>query len=183
MAARCTTPPVAMHHSSGNDAPSSAVRLHCWGGVRSFDAVVLPIPLYLGKVNLPFPLFCHILHTPFIRPELIEQLKICLTLRCIQLLDHAEHITTPLTAQISASKAIDRSICYKVLIIDSKKSRHDFICTVGLELRFAAHPISTFFGNCFLCKFVSLTDLKFTFTIIQRFLSYFTRNIEFPFSF
>ena len=35
MAARCTTPPVAMHHSSGNDAPSSAVRLHCWGGVRS----------------------------------------------------------------------------------------------------------------------------------------------------
>ena len=34
MAARCTTPPVAMHHSSGNDAPSSAVRLHCWGGVR-----------------------------------------------------------------------------------------------------------------------------------------------------
>ena len=35
MAARCTTPPVAMHHSSGNDAPSSAVRLHCWGGVRN----------------------------------------------------------------------------------------------------------------------------------------------------
>ena len=35
MAARCTTPPVAMHHSSGNDAPSSAVRLHCWGGVRT----------------------------------------------------------------------------------------------------------------------------------------------------
>ena len=33
MAARCTTPPVAMHHSSGNDAPSSAVRLHFLCGV------------------------------------------------------------------------------------------------------------------------------------------------------
>ena len=35
MAARCTTPPVAMHHSSGNDAPSSAVRLHFLCGVCS----------------------------------------------------------------------------------------------------------------------------------------------------
>lgn len=34
MAARCTTPAAAMHHSSGNDAPSSAVKLHFLSGVR-----------------------------------------------------------------------------------------------------------------------------------------------------
>ena len=33
MAARCTTPPVTMHHSCGNDAPSPAVMLHFLCGV------------------------------------------------------------------------------------------------------------------------------------------------------
>ena len=57
MAARCTTPPVAMHHSSGNDAPSSAVRLHCWGGVRSFpvlrigNRMVVPKEQFIQWVN------------------------------------------------------------------------------------------------------------------------------------
>lgn len=50
MAARCTTPPVAMHHSSGNDAPSPAVMLHFLCGVCSYrkcmgrEVVVQPNP-------------------------------------------------------------------------------------------------------------------------------------------
>ena len=39
MVAQCTTPVATMHHSTGDDAPSSAVKLHFLIGVRKGHAL------------------------------------------------------------------------------------------------------------------------------------------------
>lgn len=43
LAAPCTTPAAAMHHSSGGHAPSSVVKLHFWGGVCTKQSIVLDL--------------------------------------------------------------------------------------------------------------------------------------------
>ena len=82
----------------------------------------------IGGSNPLQHLLRYILHPPFICPKLVEQLQISLAFRCVQLLNHAEHIATPFAAQIRPSEAVDWSIRHWVFAINGKKTRH---CLIG----------------------------------------------------
>lgn len=63
----------------------------------------------------------------------------------LHFVDHAEHIAAALTAKLGARKAADGCVGTGRVAVHRQKSRHLFVCAIGLKDGLLPNPVGTFF--------------------------------------